>query len=222
MGLSNLNLLPANVLESLSGESEEEIARLTARDVRVGGLVAKRKAKVLKSTNNSVVLDYDLEMRLREIGRADFDGDGIEDIFVASAKYATPATFRYFDYFILTRPNASAGFTVKRPDWLALGKDSAALSAGIDLKSSQLKKVKITRQAFKENWPFEVEEGELACTNVGSVAVFFTTNGKTYALNAWAKHSKIDGQPVSLDMAGDSNAAIFNQAFTMCKAKGEK
>lgn len=228
VGLFNLNLLPANVLKTLSGEGEAEIDKLTARGIRISDLVAKRKVKVLERTKNSVVLDYDLEMHLTEMGRADFNGDGIEDIFVASAWYATPGTFRYFDYFILTRLSPFAGFTVIESDWPALAKDSAALSARIELKSSQLTKVRITRQAYGDSWPFEMDEGELACANAGSVAVFFIANGKTYALNAWARQSKIDGQQVStgtyIEIAGISKDmnAIFDKALAMCQTKEVK
>jgi hypothetical protein len=197
LGLSNLNLLPAKRLGGSLWRREAETDKLTARGVRISDLVAKRKVKVLKRTKDSVVLDNYLEVHLTEMGRADFNGDGIEDIFVGTAKYATPGTFRYYDYLILTRRSPSAGFTVIKPDWQALGKDSASMSAGIELKSSQLNRVKITKQSYGNEWPFEADEGELACVNAGAVAVFFIVNGKTYALNAWARQSKIGGQPVS-------------------------
>ena len=227
VGLSNLNLLPANVLESLSGEGVGTIQRLTARGVKISDLVAKRKVKVLARTKNSVRLDYDLEMHLTEMGRADFDGDGIEDIFVSTAKYATPGTFRYFDYFILTRRSPAAGFVVKNADWKTLSKHSMSLSAGIDLKSSQLTKVRIARKEYGDDWPFEVDEGELACANAGSIAVFFVENGKAHALNAWARKSKIDGQPVLTDtiveVLAQSNAKmIYDKAFAMCPQKEAK
>lgn len=232
VGLSNLSLLPVNVLESLSGEGyagegQAEIDKASARGMKISDQVAKRKVRVLKRTKNSVVLGYDLEMHLTEMGRADFDGDGIQDIFVATAKYAIPGTFRYYDYFILTRRSPSAGFAVKEADWLTLGKNSTALSAGIELKSGQLTKANITRQAYGDDWPFDVDEGVLACANAGSVAVFFIANEKTYALNAWARQSKIDRQYVSTDtyteMAPYVNiSALFNKAFAMCQTEGKR
>lgn len=232
VGLANLNLLPVNLLNELSGEDEEELNKLTARGVRISNLVAKREVKVLQKTTTSAVLQYDFdpetkkyssEMHLEEKGRADFDGDGIEDIFISSADYATEGTFRHYDYFLLTRHCASCGFEVKKLDLHALKEMKEESFAGLNLKSSQLTKVIISKQEYGKDWPFEVERGELACVKAGSIAVFFTANGTTYPLNAWARGSRIDGKAVATDATDGPNLSaghwegIFRRAFAMCQ-----
>ena len=92
------------------------------------------------------------------------------------------------------------------------------------MKSSQLTKTKITKREFGDGWPFSVNEGELACVRKGSVAVFFITNGKPYALNVWARGSKIDGKPVlqnaSFDLIdGPNMGPVFDKGFAMCSEK---
>jgi hypothetical protein len=223
VGVSSLNLLPPSVLGFSWEEREAEVDKLTARGVKVSDLVASRRVKVLSKTDISVALAFDfVETRLTELSRADFDGDGVEDIFAAVANYAIGGTMRYFDYLILTRRRPAAPFTLIKPDWPALAKDASALLAGIDLKSSQVTKLKITRQEYKDDWPFDVDEGELACVNAGAVAAFFMANGKTYALNAWARQSRVDGQPVLtntyLEFAMPPGA-MFEKVFAMCQTK---
>ncbi len=233
-GLANLNLLPVNILEELSGEAEDELDKLTAGGVRISNLVAKREVKVLQRTKTSAAFEYDFDpetkkyysaIHLDERGRADFDGDGIEDIFISSAKYATQGTFRYYDYFLLTRRSASAGFVVKKLDLPALKEKTEASLSGLNLKSSQLTKAKISKREYGKNWLFDVDKGELACVKAGSVAVFFTAKGITYPLNVWARGSKIDGKAVATDardLPYGPWSAIFRKAFAMCQPKGEK
>ena len=232
VGLSNLNLLPHNVLESLSGEGEDKIERSTARGMRISNLVARREVKVKSKTSDIVVLHYDYDpetkvyssaINLEEMGRADFDGDGIEDIFVSSADYATQGTFRYYNYLLLTRRSPSAGFEVRKLELPALKEDPAARAPAIKLKSSELRQEPITQETYGKAWPFEVKEGVLACARAGSIAVFFKAGGKTYPLNAWARGSQIDGVTVSsntFDVLNATNmSAIFDKAFAMCEIK---
>jgi hypothetical protein len=230
-GLSNLDLLPDNVLESLSGEGADEIDNLTARRVRISQLVGRREIKVTHKTDTSLALDYDFNPEtsiyysrivLDERARADFDGDGIEDIFVSTAWYATQGTARLYDYFFLTRRSPSAGFEVKRIELPALKENPEASLPRFEFKSSELERARITKKEYGDGWPFEAEQGELACAKAGSVAVFFIARETTYPLNAWGRGSKIDGVSVASDtrdVAGNSLGAILNRAFAMCRTK---
>jgi hypothetical protein len=226
-GLSNLNLLPANLIESLSGESEGKIKKL-----RISQLVGRREVKVTHKTETSVALDHDFNPEtsiyysrviLDERARADFDGDGIEDIFVSTAWYATQGTARLYDYFFLTRRSPSAGFEVKRIELPALKENPEASIPRFEYKSSELKRARITKKEYGDGWPFEAEQGEMACAKAGSVAVFFIANGTTYPLNAWARGSRIDGVAVATDGRevgfGKGLSAIFDRAFAMCQPK---
>jgi hypothetical protein len=229
VGLSDLNLLPANLLKELSGEGEDEMDKMTARGARISGLVAKRVVKVKARTKTSLVLDYDFasdisrytsEMSLLEMGRADFDGDGIEDIYVSAANYAIGGTFRYYAFLLLTRRSRLAGFEVRRLELPALKANPAASTPEINLKSSELKQANIAQTTYGKSWPFEADKGTLACARAGSVAVFFITAGKTYPLNVWARGAKIDGVAVSSEtpgvLNGENLSAIFDKAFAMC------
>jgi hypothetical protein len=157
------------------------------------------------------------------MGRADFDGDGIEDIFVSSANYATQGTGRSYDYFLLTRRSPTAGFEVRKLELPALKENPAASAPEIRLKSSELKRAHITKRAYGKTWPFNVDEGTLACARAGSVAVFFIAKGKTYPLNVWARGVKTVGVAVSSDtrdvLSSERLSAIFDKAFAMCQIK---
>lgn len=227
VGLSTLSLLPANVLHEDAGEIE----KLIARGVRISQLVAKREVKVTQKTETSVALDYGFDREtsiyysrvvLEERSRADFDGDGMEDIFLFAAWYATQGSGRAYEHFLLTRRSPSAGFEFKRVELPTLKENPAARFPTFEFKSSELKRARLTKKAHGEAWPFEWDQGELACAKAGSVAVFFIAKGITYPLNAWARGSKIDGVAVASDTptARDGLSAIFNKAFAMCQPKG--
>jgi hypothetical protein len=228
VGLANLNLLPPHVQsEGYSSEEEADFNKQAARGVRMSNLIGKGKLKG-KATQTALTLavPYD-ETTLEEAARADFDGDGNEDIFIWATKHTGMGTFRHYYYFLLTRRSPTAGFSVQRFEVPALREDKEAPATLLDLKSSQLKRARITKQTYGKDWPFAVDEGELMCAKVGSVAVFFRAGGTTYALSAWARGSKVDGVEVSVDtrdlITGYHTGRVFDQAFAMCqRITGEK
>jgi hypothetical protein len=227
VGLANLKLLPPHVKgDGLSDEEENEFNKLAVRGVRMSNLIARGEVKA-KATKPSLSLaePYD-ETELEEAARADFDGDGLEDIFIWATKHTGMGTLRYYYYFLLTRRSPTAGFEIRRLDVPALKVDPTASATVLELKSRQLTRARMTKKGYGKGWPFSVDEGELMCANAGSVAVFFRAGGTTYSLNAWARGSKIDGVAVSSDTRDLITAyymgAVFNQAFAMCQTKGEK
>ncbi len=226
VGLANLNLLPPHVQgDGLSDEEETEFNKLAARGVRMSNLIAKREVKAKASkTSLSLAVPYD-DTELEEAARADFDGDGVEDIFIWATKRTGMGTFRYYYYFLLTRRRPTAGFEVRRLEVAALKVDPTAAATIVELKSSQLTRAKTTKQGYGKDWPFAVDEGELMCAKAGSVAVFFRADGTTYSLNAWARGGKIDGVTVSSDtrdLITGHLGPVFDKAFAMCQGKGEK
>jgi hypothetical protein len=226
VGLANLNLLPPNVKgDGLSDEEETEFNKLAARGVRMSNLIAKGEVKA-KATKTSLSLaePYD-ETELEEAARADFNGDGVEDIFIWASKHIGMGTLRYYYYFLLTRRSPAAGFEVQRLDLPALKVDPTASANIVELKSSQLTRARMTKQGYGKDWPFAAKEGELMCAKAGSVAVFFRADGTTYSLNAWARGGKIDGVTVSSDtrdLITGYLGPVFDKAFAMCQGKGEK
>jgi len=56
------------------------------------------------------------ESRFRLLSRADFNGDGIEDIVILSEYYVTEGTYGMTDVFVLTRDSSEGVFWVLGPD----------------------------------------------------------------------------------------------------------
>jgi hypothetical protein len=224
VGLANLNLLPPHVQgEDLSGDEEAEFNRMAAKGVRMSSLIGKGKMKAKATTTTLLLAEPYNETYLEEAARADFDGDGIEDIFIWVTRHTGVGTFRFFYSFLLTRHSPTAAFAVRRFEVPALKVDETAPATLLDLKSPQLTRARITKQTYGKDWPFAVDEGELMCAKVGSVAVFFRAGGTTYSLNAWARGSKIDGVAVSSDTRDLITAyqigSVFDKAFAMCQRR---
>jgi hypothetical protein len=233
VGLSNLNLLPVKMLNTLSGDNVDGLDDTTASQRRIRQLVAKRKAKILYRMKSHLAVEYQFDpeeklygyrMNFDERGRADFDGDGIEDIFISTSWYVTQGTFRAYNYFLLTRRSPTAPFEIKEFELSAIKENPHASFPGLTLKSNQLKRLSLAKQTYGKAWPFEEEKGELACAEVGSVAVFWIAGGTAYPLNVWARASTIDGVAVASDTRmienGESLSPIFNRAFAMCQRGG--
>jgi hypothetical protein len=71
---------------------------------------------VRKVTNNSLQIEEKEGMgqQLIEVARADFDGDGIEDMLVFEYSYATHGTFGSGAVILLTRSSDNTRFKVVR------------------------------------------------------------------------------------------------------------
>ena len=72
--------------------------------------------KVTESDDNSFICEDDgLRQHLTEEARADFNGDGIEDILLSEAVYATQGTYRTYDLIILTRKSIDGKYEKIEP-----------------------------------------------------------------------------------------------------------
>lgn len=101
--LANLNLLPAEILAFMP-EDEKESERL--RSVTVSKEVAPQDIE--KAADKTLTLSYGgFRQSFWEAVRADFDGDGVEDILVFTGGHAEGGTMGYADYMILTRTSPS-------------------------------------------------------------------------------------------------------------------
>ncbi len=230
VGVANLNLLPVKMLNTLSGDNVDGLDDTTAGRMHISQLVTKRKAKILYRLKSHLAVEYEFDpeeklygyrMNFDERGRADFDGDGLEDIFISTSWYATQGTFRAYNYFLLTRRSPTAAFEIKEFELPAIKENPQASFPGLTLKSNQLKRLKLAKQTYGKDWPFDQDKGELACAEVGSVAVFWIAGNTAYPLNVWARASTIDGVAVASDTSeaesGRNLAPIFNRAFAMCQ-----
>jgi hypothetical protein len=100
VSLTDLKLLPAEILSANSDDQEKE--KEHTRGLTVSKAVALKD--IIKVSDKVLTLSYEgFRQSYWEGARADFNGDGIEDIFVFTAGRAEGGTLGYSDYFILTR-----------------------------------------------------------------------------------------------------------------------
>jgi hypothetical protein len=103
VSLANLNLLPATILSGIPDDAKE---RERLRSMTVSEAVSPRDIE--KTDDEMLTLSYGgIEQSFWEGARADFNGDGIEDILVFTGGQAEGGTMGYSDYFILTRTGPS-------------------------------------------------------------------------------------------------------------------
>lgn len=104
VSLANLNLLPAEILTAITEDQAQEKGRLGG--MTVSDVVASRDIE--KADDEVVTLSYGgFRQSFWEGARADFNGDGVEDILVFTAGRAEGGTMGYTDYFVLTRTDLS-------------------------------------------------------------------------------------------------------------------
>jgi hypothetical protein len=97
VGLDDLNLLPA---EMLSIDGDDETDRL--RGKTISEIVPTKDIE--KKSRGLLVLSYGgLQQSFWECARADFNDDGIEDLFVSAHFHAEGGSLAYSDFLILTR-----------------------------------------------------------------------------------------------------------------------
>ena len=115
VGVANVELLPFSLFPHIG---EYKSRQAFARDVQTtyqqkietGQLVVIEKAKhVLK------IQDEGLVQSLREVVRADFNNDGIEDVLVDEAHWVTRGTHSSYGIVVLTRKSMTGKFEVARP-----------------------------------------------------------------------------------------------------------
>ena len=105
-GVGTLRLLPFPLFPRLADEVREPDATYQSK-VDSGDLVVRES-----SLMHLRVEEDGLAQDLEEVARADFNGDGIEDIFLDEYVYATGGTFGAGNVKILTRKGPGAPFEI--------------------------------------------------------------------------------------------------------------
>lgn len=106
VSVADLHRLPFRLFPDLSSErSEEEMMKTYQDKVDEGELVIKTVRQ-----NLLVVEGVGMGQQLMEVARADFNGDGIEDVLVFEYAWATGGTFGAGSIRILTRKSADGLF----------------------------------------------------------------------------------------------------------------
>ncbi len=109
VGITNLELMPFSVFPYASDEEIKSGATFQTK-IKNGELRV-----VEKNQNTLTTEEIDTGQFLQEVVRADFNDDGIEDIFLFEYHYAIRGTFGSGGVIVLTRKSADGKFEVVRP-----------------------------------------------------------------------------------------------------------
>ena len=113
VGLADLDLLPSSLLPCVSPDDDEQIKALGP--LSLGDLSRRSEIRLLDVASGQISLEWrSMGLMLREIGRADFDSDGIEDILCECYCWATEGTLGFGWTDILARTDEHSRFMVTR------------------------------------------------------------------------------------------------------------
>lgn len=114
VSILNLELLPFEMFtDNLAEKSSWD-----ERDLETTYQDKIDNQKLVVTEKNQNVLDiegFSMSQRLREIVRADFNNDGIEDVLAFEAHSVKKGTYRYAGIIVLTRKSMNGKFEVLRP-----------------------------------------------------------------------------------------------------------
>lgn len=110
LGVPDLHLFPPSMLPCVSPDDERAVADLG--NVSLADLLARREIKIIDVSSNEISLEWHWGLMVREVCRADFDGDGIEDILCECYLWAPEGTLGFGWTNVLSRKSAEAGFSV--------------------------------------------------------------------------------------------------------------
>lgn len=109
-GVADLDLLPIEIMPGHSPEEREEIRQLAGKTV--GDLLRKGEVKILNTSSYEVSMEWHMGLLVREICRADLDGDGIEDMLCECYSWALGGTLGFGWISLLSRKSADGSYTI--------------------------------------------------------------------------------------------------------------
>lgn len=110
VGLSDWQLLPFDLFPRMGDKASEKHPGVTYQDKVSDGTLS-----VTASRHNSIrVVGLGMGQQIVEVARADFTGDGLEDILVFEYAWATGGTLGFGGVSILSRKSAAGPFDVAR------------------------------------------------------------------------------------------------------------
>ena len=89
-----------------------DITNETYQDRVDKGLLKVIKPERKPSRFDVSYTDDGMRQNLTQVVRADFNGDGLEDVLLYEATYAVGGSHRFFDLIILTRKSAGSKFEI--------------------------------------------------------------------------------------------------------------
>jgi hypothetical protein len=111
-GVADLDLLPSSVLPCVSPDDAKLIAGM--KGLSLGDLLGRGEIKILRLSSSELSLEWNWGLMLREVCRADFDGDGVEDILCECYCWATEGTLGFGWTSILARMGEDSTFVVSQ------------------------------------------------------------------------------------------------------------
>jgi hypothetical protein len=106
VGITDLHLLPYRLFPNISPDLTEEQLSGTYQDKLSEGTVVVKKVR-----QNSITVESNyMGQNIIEVARADFDGDGIEDILLFEYAWATGGTLGFGKIRVFTRKSAGGMF----------------------------------------------------------------------------------------------------------------
>lgn len=105
VGLTDLHLLPLDLFPRFGESGFDETTGLTYQDKLNEGAI-----RVLASRHNYLKVDGPMGQQLIEVVRADFTGDGLEDILLFTYRWAIGGTFGHGGVAILSRKTSDGPF----------------------------------------------------------------------------------------------------------------
>ena len=115
VGVVNVELLPFSLFPHIGEyKSRQEFAKdlqtTYQQKIEIGELVVRER------TEHVLEIEYaGVVQSLREIVRADFNNDGIEDVLVDEGNWVTQGTYSSYGIIVLTRKSRHGKFEVARP-----------------------------------------------------------------------------------------------------------
>ena len=115
VGIVNVELLPFSLFPHIGEyKSRQEFAKdlqtTYQQKIETGELVVRER------TEHVLEIEYaGVVQSLREIVRADFNNDGIEDVLVDEGNWVTQGTYSSYGIIVLTRKSLHGKFEVVRP-----------------------------------------------------------------------------------------------------------
>ena len=110
-GVADIDLLPVTILPTISPDDEEAIKQMSG--LSLGDLIGKGELKILKASSNEISIEWRWGLMLRELCRADLDGDGIEDILCEWYCWAVGGTMGFGSVVVLSRRGPDEQYTIK-------------------------------------------------------------------------------------------------------------
>lgn len=110
-GVTDLDLLPATILPAISPDDQERLNQW--KNLSVQNLVELGVVKILRVSSTEISLEWSMGFMIRELCRADIDGDGIEDLLCECYSWAIGGTLGFGSTCVLSRTDANERFSCR-------------------------------------------------------------------------------------------------------------